>query len=88
MWTAVLHFLLIKICFSRRNILLSVVGQRLSGHKNGYALFHIAADDIPSKMVFAGYRFYWQVWYYCFLLSLAVRLLVALRRANISRLLF
>ncbi|HDL8781375.1 TPA: DMT family transporter, partial [Yersinia enterocolitica] len=25
--------------------------------KNGYALFHIAADDIPSKMVFAGYRF-------------------------------
>lgn len=25
--------------------------------KNGYELFHIAADDIPSKMVFAGYRF-------------------------------
>ena len=25
--------------------------------KNGYALFAIAADDIPSKMVFAGYRF-------------------------------
>ncbi|MDB5801780.1 MAG: family transporter [Rhodocyclales bacterium] len=25
--------------------------------KNGYALFHIAANDIPSKMVFAGYRF-------------------------------
>lgn len=25
--------------------------------KNGYALFHIAPDDIPSKMVFAGYRF-------------------------------
>ena len=25
--------------------------------KNGYALFAIAPDDIPSKMVFAGYRF-------------------------------
>lgn len=25
--------------------------------KNGYALFAIAAGDIPSKMVFAGYRF-------------------------------
>ncbi len=25
--------------------------------KNGYALFDIAANDIPSKMVFAGYRF-------------------------------
>ena len=25
--------------------------------KNGYALFNIAADDIPSKLVFAGYRF-------------------------------
>lgn len=25
--------------------------------KNGYALFHIAANDIPSKLVFAGYRF-------------------------------
>ncbi len=25
--------------------------------KNGYALFHIAATDVPGKMVFAGYRF-------------------------------
>ncbi|WP_039055527.1 DMT family transporter [Enterobacter sp. Bisph1] len=25
--------------------------------KNGYELFHIATDDIPSKVVFAGYRF-------------------------------
>lgn len=25
--------------------------------KNGYALFAIGADDVPSKMVFAGYRF-------------------------------
>lgn len=25
--------------------------------KNGYALFAIAATDVPSKMVFAGYRF-------------------------------
>lgn len=25
--------------------------------KNGYAMFGIAASDIPSKMVFAGYRF-------------------------------
>jgi len=26
--------------------------------KNGYALFAIAPNDIPSKMVFAGYRFF------------------------------
>ena len=26
--------------------------------KNGYLLFHIAAGDIPSKLVFAGYRFF------------------------------
>lgn len=25
--------------------------------KNGYAMFGIAANDVPSKMVFAGYRF-------------------------------
>lgn len=25
--------------------------------KNGYAMFGIVASDIPSKMVFAGYRF-------------------------------
>jgi drug/metabolite transporter (DMT)-like permease len=25
--------------------------------KNGYAMFDIAAQDVPSKMVFAGYRF-------------------------------
>ena len=25
--------------------------------KNGYELFQIATDDIPSKVVFAGYRF-------------------------------
>lgn len=25
--------------------------------KNGYQLFNISPDDIPSKMVFAGYRF-------------------------------
>lgn len=25
--------------------------------KNGYLLFNIAADDIPTKLVFAGYRF-------------------------------
>lgn len=25
--------------------------------KNGYALFNIAAEDVPSKMLFAGYRF-------------------------------
>lgn len=25
--------------------------------KNGYALFAIAPDDIPTKMLFAGYRF-------------------------------
>lgn len=25
--------------------------------KNGYELLHIATDDVPSKIVFAGYRF-------------------------------
>ena len=26
--------------------------------KNGYTMFNIATDDIPTKMVFAGYRFF------------------------------
>ncbi|WP_291633704.1 DMT family transporter, partial [Clostridium sp.] len=26
--------------------------------KNGYILFNISPDDIPSKLVFAGYRFF------------------------------
>lgn len=32
-------------------------GAAYPGIKSGYALFEIAADDVPSKMVFAGYRF-------------------------------
>ncbi len=58
MWTAVLLFLRVKVCLLRCNLLLSTLGECLSGNKNGYQLFNISPDDIPSKMVFAGYRFY------------------------------
>ena len=32
-------------------------GSAYPGIKLGYSMFHIAASDIPSKLVFAGYRF-------------------------------
>ncbi|MCX7708335.1 MAG: DMT family transporter [Clostridia bacterium] len=52
-----------KIFTNRKMLFISAVfccllwGSAYPGVKNGYLLFHIAPDDIPSKMVFAGYRF-------------------------------
>ena len=50
--------------FSQRKVVILLAtlccllwGSAYPAIKNGYALFAIAADDIPSKMVFAGYRF-------------------------------
>lgn len=50
--------------FARRQVVFLVAtlccllwGSAYPAIKNGYALFDIAADDIPSKLVFAGYRF-------------------------------
>lgn len=38
--------------------------------KNGYAMFGIAADDIPGKLVFAGWRFLFAGWVLLVLASL------------------
>ncbi|ANR79845.1 multidrug DMT transporter [Kosakonia sacchari] len=50
--------------FARRNVAYACAtlccllwGSSYPAIKNGYELFHIASDDIPSKVVFAGYRF-------------------------------
>jgi drug/metabolite transporter (DMT)-like permease len=43
--------------------------------KNGYAMFSIAAEDIPSKMLFAGYRFVFA--------GLVLLLLAVLTRRNV-----
>jgi len=50
--------------FARRNVAYACAtlccllwGSSYPAIKNGYELFHIAPDDIPSKVVFAGYRF-------------------------------
>ena len=43
--------------------------------KNGYAMFSIAAGDIPSKMLFAGYRFVFA--------GLVLLLLAVLTRRNV-----
>ena len=50
--------------FARKNVVwLSAAfccllwGSAYPAIKNGYEIFQIAADDIPSKIVFAGYRF-------------------------------
>ena len=50
--------------FTRRWVVIALAtlccllwGSAYPAIKNGYALFHIAATDVPSKMVFAGYRF-------------------------------
>ncbi|HIE5390603.1 TPA: DMT family transporter [Enterobacter cancerogenus] len=50
--------------FARRNVAFACAtlccllwGSSYPAIKSGYALFEIATDDIPSKVVFAGYRF-------------------------------
>ena len=50
--------------FTRRKVVFLIAsfccllwGSAYPAIKSGYALFNIAADDIPSKLVFAGYRF-------------------------------
>ena len=52
-----------KFYTNRRNIVLLATlccilwGSAYPAIKGGYALFNIATNDIPSKLVFAGYRF-------------------------------
>ena len=50
--------------FSQRRVVVALAclccllwGSAYPAIKNGYLLFSIATDDIPSKLVFAGYRF-------------------------------
>lgn len=52
-----------KFYTNRRNIVLLATlccilwGSAYPAIKGGYALFNIAGNDIPSKLIFAGYRF-------------------------------
>ncbi len=46
-----------KVVFLVASLCCLLWGSAYPAIKNGYALFHIAAHDIPSKLVFAGYRF-------------------------------
>jgi drug/metabolite transporter (DMT)-like permease len=46
-----------KVVFLLASLCCLLWGSAYPSIKNGYALFAIAADDVPSKMVFAGYRF-------------------------------
>ena len=46
-----------KVVFLLASFCCLLWGSAYPAVKNGYLLFSIAADDIPSKMVFAGYRF-------------------------------
>ncbi|MDQ4429587.1 DMT family transporter [Yokenella regensburgei] len=50
--------------FARKNVVYASAtlccllwGSSYPAIKSGYELFHIATDDIPSKIIFAGYRF-------------------------------
>ncbi|MDO6384786.1 DMT family transporter [Uliginosibacterium sp. 31-12] len=52
--------------FTRRSVVFALAtlccllwGSAYPAIKNGYALLHIAADDIPGKLLFAGWRFVW-----------------------------
>ncbi len=47
-------------------ILLPAMGRRLSTIKSGYDLFQIATDDIPSKIVFAGFIVLFCGWVCCY----------------------
>ncbi len=46
-----------KVVFLLASLCCLLWGSAYPSIKNGYALFAIATDDVPSKMVFAGYRF-------------------------------
>ncbi len=46
-----------KVVFGLASLCCLLWGSAYPAVKNGYLLFAIATDDIPSKMVFAGYRF-------------------------------
>lgn len=46
-----------KVVFLLATLCCLLWGSAYPAIKNGYALFQIAGDDIPSKLVFAGYRF-------------------------------
>ena len=46
-----------KVVFLVASLCCLLWGSAYPAIKNGYALFDIAANDIPSKLVFAGYRF-------------------------------
>ncbi len=46
------------VVFALATLCCCLWGAAYPGIKSGYELFAIAADDVPSKMVFAGYRFF------------------------------
>ena len=46
-----------RVVFALATLCCLLWGSAYPAIKNGYALFGIAADDIPSKLVFAGWRF-------------------------------
>ncbi|MDM0075184.1 DMT family transporter [Variovorax sp. J2P1-59] len=46
-----------KVVFLLASLCCLLWGSAYPAIKNGYALFHIAPGDIPSQLVFAGYRF-------------------------------
>jgi drug/metabolite transporter (DMT)-like permease len=46
-----------KVVFLLASLCCLLWGSAYPAIKSGYALFHIAGGDIPSKLVFAGYRF-------------------------------
>jgi drug/metabolite transporter (DMT)-like permease len=46
-----------KVVFLLATLCCLLWGSAYPAIKNGYALFQIAPDDIPSKLVFAGWRF-------------------------------
>jgi drug/metabolite transporter (DMT)-like permease len=46
-----------KVVFLLASLCCLLWGSAYPAVKNGYALFAIGTDDIPTKMVFAGYRF-------------------------------
>ena len=46
-----------KLVFLLATLCCMLWGSAYPSIKAGYALFAIAADDLPSKLLFAGYRF-------------------------------
>ena len=75
-----------KVVFLLASLCCLLWGSAYPAIKNGYAMFAIAADDIPAKMLFAGYRFVFASIFLLLLALITKRSIFNLTRKNVVEL--